>query len=94
MAGDGLGPRAVLAQHRGDTGGEGDDAGVLAGPGGKVEAGDQAGALGPGPGQCLLTSGQAGNRGRPGAGRRRGGGAGLPGQQVFGEGGSVLVVIQ
>src|SRR5580704_15317048 len=34
MAGDGLGPRAVVAQQGGEAGGEGNDAGVLAGPGG------------------------------------------------------------
>ena len=94
MAGEGLGPRAVVAQQAGQARGEGDDAGVLAGSGGVVQAGEQVGALGPDPGQGLLAVGQGGNRGRPGAGRRGGAGAGLAGQQGVGEGGGVLVVIQ
>ena len=77
VAGDGLGPGAVAAQQRGKAGGEGDDPGVLAGAGGVVEAGEQVGALGPGPGQRLLMVGQGGNRGRMavrGAGAVRAGG--------------------
>ena len=94
MAGDGLSPRAVVAQQGGDAGGEGDNTGVLAGSGGVVQAGQQAGAFGPGPGQRLLGAGQAGNRGRYRADHRGGGSAGLAGKEVVGEGRGVLVVIQ
>ena len=64
VAGDGLGPRAVAPQQPGQAGGQRDDPGVLAGAGGVVQAGEQAGALGAGPGQRLLPVGQGGNRGR------------------------------
>ena len=57
MTGDGFGPRAVAAQHGGQTRGQGDNAGVLARPGGMVEAGDEVGTLGTEPGQRLLLAG-------------------------------------
>jgi hypothetical protein len=94
VAGDGFGPRAVVAQQAGDAGGQGDDAGVLAGSGGVIQAGDQVGALGPGPGQGLLLAGQGGNRRRYRAGHRGGGSASLAGQECVGERGGVLVVVQ
>ena len=90
MAGDGFGPRAVMAQQGGQACGQGDDAGVLAGSGGMVQAGEQAGVLGPGSCQGLLTGGQGRDRGRHRAGRLGGGGTGLAG----GEGVGVLAVGQ
>jgi hypothetical protein len=93
MASDGLGPRAVMAQQGGDAGGEGDNAGVLAGSGDLIQAGEQAGAFGPVPRQGLHGAGQDTNSGRYRAGR--GGREGLAGQKgVGGGGGGVLVVIQ
>ena len=74
VPGDGVGPRAVAPQQPGEAGGQSDDPGVLAGAGGVVQAGEQAGALGAGPGQRLLPAGQARNRGRDRA--VRGAGAG------------------
>jgi Homeodomain-like domain len=61
---------------------------------GVVQAGEQAGALCPGPGQRLLPAGEGGNHGRDRAVRRAGSGAGLAGDQGVGAGGGVLVVIQ
>ena len=66
MAGDGLGPRAVLAQQGREAGGEGDNAGVLARSRGVVQAGEQADPLGPGPGQRLRAVEQIRDRGRRG----------------------------
>ena len=94
VAGDGVGPGAVVPQEPGEAGGQGDDPGVLAGAGGVVQAGEQAGPLGAGPGQRLLPVGQAGNRGRDRAVRGGRGGAGLAGDEGVGAGGGVLVVIQ
>ena len=50
VPGDGVGPRAVAPQQAGEAGGQRGDPGVLAGPGGMVQAGEQASALGAGPG--------------------------------------------
>ena len=57
VPGDGVGPGPVVPQEPGKSGGEGGNPGVLAGPGGVVEAGEQAGALGAGPGQRLPLAG-------------------------------------
>ena len=65
---------------------------MLAGPGDVVQAGEQAGALGPPPAEALVPAAQGGNRGRYEAGRR--GGASLAGQDGAGEGSGVLVVIE
>src|SRR5581483_8365760 len=51
VASDGIGPRAVAPQQHGQGGGEADHPRVLAGPGGVVEAGQQAGTLSTGPRQ-------------------------------------------
>ena len=80
VAGDGLGPRAIAPQQPGQPGGQGDDPGVLAGIGGVVQAGQQAGPLGADPGQRLLPVGQGGHRGRDRAIRGGRAGAGLAGQ--------------
>ena len=83
-----------MPQQSGQAGGEGNHPGVLAGPGGVVQAGKQAGPFGPGPGQ------------RPGAVRQvrdRGGGGEAAGagrvrdwraSAGLGEGGGVLVIVQ
>jgi hypothetical protein len=81
-----------VAQQDREAGRERDDAGVLAGSGGLAQAGEQAGALGPGPGQGLLAVGQGGNRGWYRAGRGRG--AGLAGEKGVGEAGGEMVIIQ
>ena len=81
-----------MAQQDREAGRERDDAGVLAGSGGLAQAGEQAGALGPDPGQGLLAVGQGGNRGLHRAGRGRG--AGLAGEKGVGEAGGVMVIIQ
>ena len=83
VAGDGLVPRAVGSQQARQARGQRDDPGVLAGRGGLVQAGQQAGPLGPGPRQRLLPAGQDRDRGRRGPGRRGGGAAGLAGEQVL-----------
>ena len=79
-----------MAQQDREAGRERDDAGVLAGSGGLAQAGEQAGALDPDPGQGLLAVGQGGNRGLHRAGR----GAGLAGEKGVGEAGGVMVIIQ
>jgi len=83
-------PRGRRSQQPGEGGGQDGNPGVLAGGGGVVQAGEQAGPLSAGPGQRLLTAGQRGNRGRDRALRGGRAGAGLAGD----EGGGVLVVIQ
>jgi hypothetical protein len=94
VPGDGLGPRAIAPQQPGESGGQSGSPGMLAGLCGVVQAGEQVGALGPGPGQRLLLAGQDGNRGRDRAVRRGGSGAGLAGDEEAGAGGGDLVVIQ
>ena len=94
VPGDGVGPVAVAPQEPGQACGQCDDPGVLAGPGGVGQAGEQAGALGSGPPQRLLTVGQVGNRGRYRAVRQAGVQAGLAGDEGVGAGRGVLVVIQ
>src|ERR1700678_3944931 len=56
VAGDGLSPGAIAPQEPGDAGGQSDDPCVLAGIGSVIQAGEQAGALGPGPRQRLRTA--------------------------------------
>jgi hypothetical protein len=58
MPGDGVGPRAVVQEEPVEASGQGNDAGVLAIAGGVVQPREEAGALGPGPGQRLLRAGQ------------------------------------
>ena len=94
LAGDGICPGAVTPQQPGQARGEGDNAGVLVSAGDVVEAGEQAGTLGPGPGKSLLSIGHGGNRGRDRAVRRGESGAGLAGEEGVGPGGGVVVVIQ
>jgi hypothetical protein len=77
-----------------DAYGESDDPGVLAGSGGVVQAGQQVGALGPGPSQGVFTVGQSGHRSWPGADGQGWTGAGVTGDAGVGEGGCVLVVVQ
>ncbi len=67
---------------------------MLPGAGGVVEAGEQAGAVGPSPRQCLLLVSQDGNRGRNRAAHGGRAGACLAGQVGVSAGGGVLVVIQ
>ncbi len=66
---------------------------MLTGCGGLIQAGQQAGPLGPGPHQRLVPAGQDWNHGRH-VGDRRGGGTGLGGEQGLGAGSGVLVIIQ
>src|ERR1700678_3725689 len=94
VPGDGLSPGAVAPQQAGERSGEGGNPGVLAGAGGVVQAGQQAGAFGAGQGQRVLAVGQGGNRGRDRAVRGGGAGAGLAGDEGVGAGGGLLVVIQ
>src|ERR1700678_1593840 len=91
VAGDGLSPGAIAPQEPGDAGGKSDDPCVLAGIGSVIQAGEQAGALGTGPRQRLLTAGQGGNRRRDRA--VRGDGACLACEQGVGAGGGILVVV-
>src|SRR4029077_16904883 len=76
------------------AGGRGGAAGVLAGRGGVVEAGEQAGPLGAGPGQRLLPAGPDGNPGRDPALRNGRGRAAVAADEGVSAGGGVLVVIQ
>ena len=67
---------------------------MLAGGGGVVQAGEQAGAVGACPCQRLAVVIQVRDRGQPAGAAGGGAGPGLAGQAGLGEGGGVLVVVQ
>ena len=95
MTGDGVGPGAVISQQSGQAGGQANHPGMLAGPGGMVQAGEQVRAFGPGPRQRPGAVRQIRDRDRRRGERGRGRpGPGLAGQPGLGDGGGVLVIIQ